>query len=87
MQIAVFDTYVRRNDGLLMHFDILVPAALNDQEAVLNYGRKYLAGKGIAEERLTTRECRFCHIESAPAEIEAIVNREGYFILEMENCG
>ena len=44
MQIAVYDTYVRRNDGLLMHFDILVPATLNNQETVLDYGRKYLAG-------------------------------------------
>jgi hypothetical protein len=87
MQIAVYDTYVRRNDGLLMHFDILVPATLNDPEAVLGYGRTYLAGKGIAEDRLTTRECRFCHFESAPGELQEIISRDGYSILEMENCG
>jgi hypothetical protein len=86
MQIAVYDTYVRRNDGRLMHFDILVPTTMSDQEQVLTYGRKYLAGKGVEVERLTSRECRFCHIESAPAEIEAAVNRDGYYIIEMENC-
>lgn len=86
MQIAVYDTYVRRKDGLLMHFDILVQSTLNDQEVILNYGRKYLAGKGIDAERLTTRECRFCHIESAPAELEADIKRDGYSIIEMENC-
>lgn len=86
MKIAVYDTYVHRNDGLLMHFDILVPDTLSDQETILNFGRKYLASKGLGADRLTTRECRFCHIESAPAEIEAVVNREGYYIIEMENC-
>lgn len=86
MQIAVYDTYVRRPDGLLMHFDILVPTTLTDQKQVLVFGRKYLAGKGVSAEQLTTRECRFCHIELAPAEIEAVVSRDGYAIIEMENC-
>ena len=86
MQIAVYDTYVRRNDGLLMHFDILVPTTITDQEIVLGYGRKYLAAKGVEAERLSTRECRFCHIESAAPELEAAVTRDGYYIIEMENC-
>ena len=86
MQIAVYDTYVRRNDGLLMHFDILAPATLNDQDTILNYGRTYLASKGVQGDKLSTRECRFCHIESAPAEIETAVNSDGYYIIEMENC-
>ena len=86
MQIAVYDTYVRRNDGLLMHFDILVPTTITDQEIVLGYGRKYLAAKGVEAERLSTRECRFCHIESAAPELEAAVTRDGYCIIEMENC-
>ena len=86
MQIAVYDTYVRRNDGLLMHFDILVPATLNNQEMVLDYGHKYLATKGVEADRLSTRECRFCHIESAAPELEAAVTRDGYYIIEMENC-
>ncbi|HWS40331.1 MAG TPA: DUF2024 family protein [Arenimonas sp.] len=86
MQIAVYDTYVRRTDGLMMHFDILVPSTLKDQETILNFGRKYLASKGIDSKDFSTRECRFCHVESAPAEIEAVVNRDGYYIIEMENC-
>lgn len=86
MQIAVYDTYVRRNDGLLMHFDILVPATVTDQEIVLGYGRKYLAINGVEADRLSTRECRFCHIESASAELEVAVTRDGYYIIEMENC-
>lgn len=86
MQIAVYDTYVRRNDGLLMHFDILVPATVTDQEIVLGYGRKYLAINGVEADRLSTRECRFCHIESAAPELEAAVSRDGYYIIEMENC-
>ena len=86
MQIAVYDTYVRRNDGLLMHFDILVPATLNNLEMVYDYGRNYLAGKGIQGGQLSARECRFCHIESASPELEAAVTRDGYYIIEMENC-
>ena len=41
-QIAVWDTYVPRKDGRVMHFDILVPAELKDTATIFGYGRQYL---------------------------------------------
>ncbi|MDH3210092.1 MAG: DUF2024 family protein [Burkholderiaceae bacterium] len=86
MQIAVFDTYVRRPDGRRMHFDILVPNTNRDQATVTAFGRAYLASKNIPADTLVSEECRFCHFESASAEVEQDILRAGYSILEMQNC-
>lgn len=86
MQIAVFDTYVTRPDGRIMHFDILVPNQGKDLATVLQYGHLYLTTKGVPAENLTTRECRFCHIESASATVEQEVLAKGFAIIEMQHC-
>jgi hypothetical protein len=39
MKIAVWDTYVTRKDGKIMHFDILVDENVNDAEQVYEYGK------------------------------------------------
>lgn len=86
MNVSVYDTYVRRADGRVMHFDILVPDTEKDPAKIHGYGREFLHGKGEPGAELTTRECRFCHIERATPEIERSISERGYFILEMENC-
>ena len=86
MRIAVFDTYVTRPDGRVMHFDILVPEASNQLETVLQHGRRYLAAKGLPTDTLTAQECRFCHMESATDEVQAAVGEDGFAILELGNC-
>lgn len=48
MKIAVWDTYVTRKDGKIMHFDILVDENVNDAEQVYEYGKKYL--KSVEQE-------------------------------------
>ncbi|KAF2517182.1 DUF2024 family protein [Flavobacterium foetidum] len=86
MKIAVWDTYVTRKDGKIMHFDILVDENLNDAEQVYEYGKKYL--KSVAQEgqALSSKECRFCHIDKAPIEVENQIRENGFSIIEMENC-
>jgi hypothetical protein len=88
VKIAVFDTYVLRPDGHKMHFDILVRDQLADKElgTVLAHGRRYLAAKGVPAESLSAQECRFCHTEFAPPEVEEEVNRIGFAIIELQNC-
>ena len=39
MKIAVWDTYVQRDDDKTMHFDILVPSDLKDTQVNLVLGR------------------------------------------------
>jgi Domain of unknown function (DUF2024) len=76
MKVSVYDTYVKKKDGTVMHFDILVP----DNE------KDYLATKGQAGQPLTSKECRFCHIEQADKDMEQAIASKGYFIIEMQGC-
>jgi len=86
MKITVWDTYVKREDGITMHFDILVPGDLKDEQAIFNFGLDYLKTKSIMSIELTANECRFCHIEQATQEMIVSINKKGYAIIEMANC-
>lgn len=86
MEIAVWDTYVDRKDGLKMHFDILVPNALKDKDQILAFGKQYLKAKPFVEGELQARECLFCHIEKATEKVLSDIDAQGFSIIEMENC-
>lgn len=86
MQVAVWDTYVIRKDGLVMHFDIIAPTAIKDPQVIHEYVKQYLETKGQDGQDLTSNECRFCHTELVKPEWEDSINQKGYFIFEMKNC-
>lgn len=86
MKIAVWDTYVNKDNGEIMHFDILVPSNITDAQTIFNFGMHYLKTKPFKTNQLTANECRLCHIDQATAEIIADVEKKGYSIIEMENC-
>ncbi|KAA3651481.1 MAG: DUF2024 family protein [Bacteroidetes bacterium] len=86
MNVAVWDTYVTRKDGVIMHFDIIVPEEMKNKETVYEYGKTYLNSKGQSGQALTSEECVFCHIESIKPHWEKAIKQQGYFIYEMENC-
>ncbi|MDD3459468.1 MAG: DUF2024 family protein [Weeksellaceae bacterium] len=86
MRVAVWDTYVTKKDGSVMHFDIIAPAEIKDEEMIHNYGREYLETKDQMGQPLTSKECSFCHIETVRPQWEAEIKQKGYYIYEMENC-
>lgn len=86
MNIAVWDTYVTKKDGKVMHFDILVPEAIKDTAIIYLYGKEYLKSKGQEGQPLTSKECKFCHVETLRPYWESDINSKGYYIIEMENC-
>lgn len=86
MKVAVWDTYVKRNDGRLMHFDIIAPQQTENPEQIYGFGKEYLQSKNISHLEITSKECKFCHIESLKPEWEATILDKGYYIYEMENC-
>ena len=86
MKVAVWDTYVTKKDGTIMHFDILAPEEIKDTSVIYNYGKDYLKTKDQEEQPLSSKECRFCHIETLRPQWEADINKQGYYIIEMENC-
>lgn len=86
MQVAVWDTYVTKEDGTIMHFDIIVPNTVDDKAKIFTFGKEYLASKNQVSQSLSSKECRFCHIQQAPETMVEEIKRNGYFIYEMENC-
>ena len=86
MKVAVWDTYVRRKNGTVMHFDIIVPEHIKDEAEICAFGILFLESKGETGQPLTAKECRYCHMERATPEIENNIEKNGYFILEMEHC-
>lgn len=84
MKVAVWDTYVKSQDGDVLHFDIIAPEELKDPTSIYTFGKEYL--KTINEENglINTSECQFCHIEEPTEEMLASINKCGYYILEMD---
>ena len=86
MQVAVWDTYVTRKDGKVMHFDIIVPDDLEDENKIYNFGKEYLKTKGQEGQPLTSEESKYCHTEKIKPQWIADIREKGYYIYEMENC-
>lgn len=86
MQVAVWDTYVTKSDGQVMHFDIIAPGYITDEKVIHTFGKDYLQSKNQEGQSLTSKECRFCHMESATDEIVLSIRQKGYYIIEMQNC-
>ncbi|MCC5940342.1 MAG: DUF2024 family protein [Balneolaceae bacterium] len=86
MKVSVWDTWVTRKDGRMMHFDIIAPEEIKDASVIHAYGDAYLKTKGESGRPLTFSECRFCHVETMKSEWEKSILAQGYYILEMENC-
>lgn len=85
MKVAVWDTYVRKPDGAVMHFDVVVPDTIQEANIIYDYARKWLEGKIAAEAVLNTENCQFCHIEHLTTEMKAAIEASGYSIIEMED--
>ena len=86
MQVAVWDTYVTRKDGAIMHFDIIAPDDVKDENIIHTFGKDYLLSKNQKDQALTSKECSFCHIEKASAEMVLNIQKKGHHIIEMQNC-
>ncbi|QQS51263.1 MAG: DUF2024 family protein [Bacteroidota bacterium] len=86
MKVAVWDTYVQRVDGKKMHFDIIVPEEIKDAGIIYQFGEEYLKGKMVQSEKITSKECEFCHVENANINVINDIEFKGYHIVEMENC-
>ncbi len=86
LKVSVYDTYVPKKEGGVMHFDILVDSKEKDLEKIYGYGKEYLHSKGQDGQPLTAKQCRFCHVENAKGPIEDSITAKGYYIIEMEGC-
>lgn len=85
MKVAVWDAYVTRNDQKIMHFDILV-TEIQDASQILEFGKKYLKSVGQEGQELSSKECRFSHIDKASLQTEKQIQENGFSIIEIKNC-
>lgn len=85
MKVAVWDSYVKKNDGSVCHFDIIVPEEIKDTDTILRYGEDYLKKTDINDGQLSTDECQFCHFEEPDSDMLESIMQSGYYILEMED--
>jgi len=85
-KVNVWDTYVTKKNGAIMHFDIIAPIAIEDTAVIYDYGKAYLKTKGQEGQALTSKQCRLCHIETLRPAWEKEIEEKGYFIIEMEGC-
>jgi hypothetical protein len=84
MKIHVYDTHVKTTAGQYLHFDVLV----DDEHisSVQTYVRSYLTSMGLAPAQITSNSCLFCHSEIANREVQAIINKDGHYILPLSGC-
>jgi Domain of unknown function (DUF2024) len=83
MEVSVYDTVFKKEDGEMIKFDIIVPATLKDLNKIYAYGNEFLKQEGIAAKQLISAdECDFCHMETASDNIVSDINKKGYFILK-----
>lgn len=85
-KVNIWDTYVTKKDGTIMHFDIVAPVEDTDTTIIYSYGKDYLRTKGQEGQSLSSKQCRLCHIEKLRPEWEKEIDKNGYFIIEMEGC-
>jgi len=67
-----------------MHFDVVTDRKGN--ESAIRHAKKWLASIGEEGARVTAEECRFCHPQTAPDEVESGTMTDGYHIARMEWC-
>jgi hypothetical protein len=85
MEVAVFDTYVKKKDGGHLHFDIIVTKETCFEE-VLEFGNAYLQtqrGEGLL---VSQKDCRFSHVTDIIPRWEIQIQQKGYYIHELEGC-
>ena len=84
MDFHVFDTYVKAKDGHTMHFDVVTDK--KEIEKAISYAKEWLKTIGEENSTVTTEECRFCHTQSVPDDMEIEIMTTGYYIAKMEGC-
>lgn len=84
MELEVYDTWARTVANDVMHFDVLVPRGQGHR--AIAFARQWLQQLGFRPESVRIEQCRFCHREEPGAEIQQHVQRQGFFVLQLEGC-
>lgn len=84
MKVAVWDTYVKKENGNVIHFDIIAPESITEEETIFRYGESFLSHAGIRHDGIDAARCQYCHTETPTDEMIASITEQGYYILVMD---
>ena len=84
LDFHVFDTYVKAKDGHTIHFDVITDT--NDVQKAISFAKEWLKTIGEESSKVSTEECKFCHTQSVPEDMEIEIMTNGYFISKMDGC-
>jgi len=84
--VNIWDTYVKKRNGGIMHFDIVVPEEETNLDVIYNYGKEYLTRKRQMGIEITSDQCRLCHQEAMKPAWSDDIELKGYYIIEVEGC-
>ncbi|MCK0144728.1 DUF2024 family protein [Arenibacter sp. F26102] len=59
---------------------------MKNKDFIFSYGREFLSKKPFQTAELSSKECKFYHMEQVPDTIADTINKNGYYIIEMKNC-
>jgi len=82
MNFHVFDTYVKAKDGHTMHFDVITDN--NNTEKAISFAKEWIKSINEDSAKVKTEECKFCHSQSVPEDVEIEIMTSGYFISKMD---
>ena len=84
MDFHVYDTYVKAKDGHTMHFDVVTDK--DDTEKAISFAKEWLKEIGEDSAIVCTEECKFCHTQSVPDDMEIEIMTNGYHIEKIDGC-
>ena len=84
MDFHVYDTYVKAKDGHTMHFDVVTDK--DDTEKAISFAKEWLKEIGEDSAKVSTEECKFCHTQSVPDDMEIEIMTNGYHIEKIDGC-
>ncbi|WP_346882652.1 DUF2024 family protein [uncultured Algibacter sp.] len=85
MKISIWDIKASSEDGMIMHFDIIVPINITNEKVVSTYANDYLKKNFFSTSQLTSSKCSFCQIESRSPHIIGQIHNTGYGVDEVKN--
>ena len=75
MEIEVYDTYARSEEGLKIHFDVMLPIG-GDEATAQDKAREFIEKISETANPVQLESCRFCHTETAKPDVGERVEHE-----------
>ena len=85
MEIEVYDTYGTSEKRNKIHFDVMLPIGGNEGKAT-SYAKDFINKIAESTDSIKLDSCKFCHTEVAKTNVSDKVERDGYYIVPIENC-